>query len=97
MYEKIKIKGSLGRGIHYLKKLDKLDGSESYTYKIITDLGYKVINEDRGVNQRLPIVKSVILAGGPELAVGNFMEEVNQTIKYIDVVPGFGITITFEG
>ena len=75
---------------NYLKKMKRLNGEESKTYAIKTDIptlrvGY--IEESK---------KFIDLSGGPMIVEGSLLEEANAVVKSIDFVAGYGHTITFE-
>ena len=81
---------SRGGANNYLKKMKRLNGEESKTYVIKTDmptirLGYV---EDKR--------KFIDLSGGPMIVEGSLLEEANAVVKSIDSVAGYGHTITFE-
>lgn len=96
MQNKIKIKGSLGRGMHFFKKLIKVDGTPSSTYKIETDYDYDINNSTHIIGSNKTIIHSVRLAGGPTLSVNEFREEIGGTIKQIVKVPNYGLVISFD-
>lgn len=75
---------------NYLKKMKRLDGEESKTYVIKTDMptlrmGY--VEEKR---------KFIDLSGGPMMVEGSLLKEANAVVKSIDFIVGYGYTITFE-
>ena len=75
---------------NYLKKMKRLNGEESKTSVIKTDmptirLGYV---EDKR--------QSIDLSGGPMIVEGSLLEEANAVVKSIDFVVGYGHIITFE-
>ena len=81
---------SRGGANNYLKKMKRLNGEESKTYVIKTDmptirLGYV---EDKR--------KFIDLSGGPMIVEGLLLEEANAVVKSIDFVVGYGHIITFE-
>ena len=81
---------SRGGANNYLKKMKRLNGEESKTYVIKTDIptlraGYV---EDKR--------KFIDLSGGPMIVEGSLLEEANAVVKSIDSVAGYGHTITFE-
>ena len=81
---------SRGGANNYLKKMKRLNGEESKTYVIKTDmptirLGYV---EDKR--------KVIDLSGGPMIVEGSLLEEANAVVKSIDFVVGYGHIITFE-
>ena len=81
---------SRGGANNYLKKMKRLNGEESKTYVIKTDmptirLGYV---EDKR--------KFIDLSGGPMIVEGSLLEEANAVVKSIDFVVGYGHIITFE-
>jgi hypothetical protein len=96
MPNKIKIQGSLGRGIHYFKKLYKVDGTPSSTYKIETEYDYNIIDYTHVIGTTRPLINSVRLAGGPTLNVNDFREEIGGNIIEIIKVPNYGLVICFD-
>lgn len=96
MQNKIKIQGSLGRGIHYFKKLYKVDGTPSSTYKIDTEYEYNITNDTHIIGAKKQIINSVRLAGGPTLTVNDFREEIGGNIIEIIKVPNYGLVICFD-
>ena len=81
---------SRGGANNYLKKMKRLNGEESKTYVIKTDIpilktGY--VEETR---------KFIDLSEGPMIVEGLLLEEANAVVKSIDSVAGYGHTITFE-
>ena len=75
---------------NYLKKMKRLNGEESKTYVIKTDIptlrsGYV---EDKR--------KFIDPSGGPMIVEGSLLEEANAVVKSIDFVVGYGHIITFE-
>ena len=76
MSEKIKLTGHLGRGIHQLKLLAKVDGSPSTTYKIETDLEYNIFYGNSLIGNNITPIEAIRLAGGPYLKVGSMCEDV---------------------
>ena len=96
MQNKIKIQGSLGRDVHYFKKLQKVDGTPSSTYKIETEYEYKILNDTHMIGTNTQIIDSVRLAGGPTLSVNDFREEIGSTITDIINVPNYGLVICFK-
>ena len=81
---------SRGGANNYLKKMKRLNGEESKTYVIKTDmptirLGYV---EDKR--------KFIDPSGGPMIVEGSLLEEANAVVKSIDLVVGYGHIITFE-
>ena len=81
---------SRGGANTYLRKMKRLNGEESKTYVIKTDmptirLGYV---EDKR--------KFIDLSGGPMIVEGSLLEEANAVVKSIDFVVGYGHIITFE-
>ena len=81
---------SRGGANNYLKKMKRLNGEESKTYVIKTDmptirLGYV---EDKR--------KFIDLSGGPMIVEGSLLEEANAVVKSINFVVGYGHIITFE-
>lgn len=95
MSDKIKLTGHLGRGIHQLKQLLRLDGSPSTTYKIETELDYTIFYSNHLIGTDITPIEAVRLAGGPYLKIGNFCEDVNMKIAHIAKVPNYGLVITF--
>ena len=81
---------SRGGANNYLKKMKRLNGEESKTYVIKTDIptlrsGY--IEDKR---------KFIDPSGGPMIVEGSLLEEANAVVKSIDFVVGYGHIITFE-
>ena len=81
---------SRGGANNYLKKMKRLNGEESKTYVIKTDIptlraGYV---EDKR--------KFIDPSGGPMIVEGLLLEEANAVVKSIDFVVGYGHIITFE-
>ena len=81
---------SRGGANNYLKKMKRLNGEESKTYVIKTDmpnirLGYV---EDKR--------KFIDPSGGPMIVEGSLLEEANAVVKSTDFVVGYGHIITFE-
>lgn len=75
---------------NYLKKMKRLNGEESKTYVIKTDIpilktGY--VEETR---------KFIDISEGPMIVEGLLLEEANAVVKSIDFIVGYGYTITFE-
>lgn len=81
---------SRGNNSSYLKKLRKLDGGESKTYAVRTDmpiLRIKYTEEKK---------KFINLLGGPTIVEDSLLEEANAIVKSVDFIEGYGYTITFE-
>lgn len=78
------------RAINYLKKMPKLDGTDSKTYVLKTDSPTLSVGEVQGGN------KFIDPSGGPMIVVGCELEEAKAVVKSIDFVEGYGWTITFE-
>ena len=81
---------SRGGANNYLKKMKRLNGEESKTYVIKTDMptlrsGY--------VEERRKFIDS---SGGPMIVEGSLLEEAHAVVKSIDFVVGYGHIITFE-
>lgn len=81
---------SRGGANNYLKKMKRLNGEESKTYVIKTDIptlraGYV---EDKR--------KFIDPSGGPMIVEGSLLEEASAVVKSIDFVVGYGHIITFE-
>ena len=81
---------SRGGANNYLKKMKRLNGEESKTYVIKTDMptlrsGYV---EDKR--------KFIDPSGGPMIVEGSLLEEANAVVKSINFVVGYGHIITFE-
>lgn len=96
MSEKIKLTGHLGRGIHQLKPLAKVDGSPSTTYKIETDLEYNIFYGNSLIGNNITPIEAIRLAGGPYLKVGSMCEDVNMIVEHIAKIPNYGLVITFK-
>ena len=89
MKDLIKLK-SRGHEENYLKKLKKLDGTESKTYVLKVSTPYLRGGE-------LEVGKKFIdPSGGPMIVVGSYLEEAEAVVKSIDFTIGYGYTITFE-
>lgn len=75
---------------NYLKLLISTSNTDSKTYafKSSTALVKSGELEDKR--------KYITTPGGMTLIEGDFVEEANAKIKYIDFTMGFGYTITFE-
>lgn len=89
MKDLIKLK-SRGHEENYLKKLNKLDGSESKTYVLKVSTPYLRGGELEGGK------KFIDPSGGPMIVVGSYLEEAEAVVKSIDFTVGYGYTITFE-
>ena len=89
MKDLIKLK-SRGREENYLKKLKKLDGTESKTYVLKVSTPYLRGGELEGGK------KFIDPSGGPMIVVGSYLEEAEAVVKSIDFTMGYGYTITFE-
>lgn len=89
MKDLIKLK-SRGHEENYLKKLKKLDGSESKTYVLKVSTPYLRGGELEGGK------KFIDPSGGPMIVVGSYLEEAEAVVKSIDFTMGYGYTITFE-
>lgn len=89
MKDLIKLK-SRGHEENYLKKLKKLDGSESKTYVLKVSTPYIRGGEVEGGK------KFIDPSGGPMIVVGGYLEEAEAVVKSIDFIAGYGYTITFE-
>ena len=81
---------SRGGANNYLKKMKRLNGEESKSDVIKTDIptlraGYV---EDKR--------KFIDPSGGPMIVEGSLLEEANAVVKSIDFVVGYGHIITFE-
>lgn len=96
MSERVKLTGSIGRGVHYLKKLLRVDGQPSFTYKLETDLDVQLTLLDRDIGQVLNVICEALPAGGPLLKVGEVQKDFNKVIKYIDLDQNNNILVTFE-
>ena len=89
MKDLIKLK-SRGHEENYLKKLKKLDGTESKTYVLKVSTPYLRCGELEGGK------KFIDPSGGPMIVVGSYLEEAESVVKSIDFTVGYGYTITFE-
>lgn len=89
MKDLIKLK-SRGHEENYLKKLNKLDSSESKTYVLKVSTPYLRGGELEGGK------KFIDPSGGPMIVVGSYLEEAEAVVKSIDFTIGYGYTITFE-
>ena len=80
---------SRGGANNYLKKMKRLNGEESKTYVIKTDiptLGAGYIEGKKFIDP----------SGGPMIIEGSLLEEAYAVVKSIDFVAGYGHIITFE-
>lgn len=91
--EKIIKLNSRGSANNYLKKMPKLDGSESKTYVLKTDTPSLRVGEVGGTCY---IHKFIDPSGGPMIVEGSLLEEANVVVKSIDFIAGYGYTVTFE-
>lgn len=73
---------------NYLELMKRVDGSESKTYLLKTEVPY--IRE--GITNKGK--KFVDPSGGPMIVEGNSINKCK--VKSIDFIKGFGFTITFE-
>ena len=89
MKDLIKLK-SRGYEENYLKRLKKLDGSESKTYVLKVSTPYLRGGEVEGGK------KFIDPSGGPMIIVGDYLEEAEAVVKSIDFTVGYGYTVTFE-
>ena len=89
MKDLIKLK-SRGYEENYLKRLKKLDGSESKTYVLKVSTPYLRGGEVEGGK------KFIDPSGGPMIVVGDYLEEAEAVVKSIDFTVGYGYTVTFE-
>ena len=78
------------RAENYLKKMPKPDSADSKTYVLKTDVPTLRIGEVQGGN------KFIDPLGGSMIVVGHELEEAKAVVKSIDLVEGYGWTITFE-
>jgi hypothetical protein len=89
MEKEIRLK-SKGGEHNYLKLMNKVDGSESKTYLLKTES--PIISSGFADNGK----KYIIPPGGPLFQVGEFCEQVNARVRFIDWVYGYGYFIEFE-
>lgn len=89
MKDSIELK-SRGDEHNYLRKLNRTDGTESYTYLLKTSTYYM----RSGYTEKKKMF--IDPAGGPMIIVGSYLEEAEAVVKSIDHVMGMGYTITFE-
>ena len=89
MEDIIKLRSRYGT-VNYLKKMPKLDGSDSKTYVLKIDIPTFRVGKVQGGN------KFIDPSGGPMIMVGCELEEAKAVVKSIDFVEGYGWTITFE-
>lgn len=80
---------SRGEEHNYLKLLKKVGGGNSSSYLLKTtttnmQVGYKKGN------------MFIIPSGGPEIAVGELLEDANMVVNKIDFIAGTGYIITFD-
>ena len=73
-----------------LKKLEKVDGSESKTYILKTDSAYIRVGYLNNNHQFID------LDGGPMIIEGEVLKEANAKVSSINFAEGFGYTITFK-
>ena len=73
-----------------MKRLKKLDGSESKTYVLKVSTSYLIGGEVEGGK------KFIDPSGGPMIVVGDYLEEAEAVVKSIDFIAGYGYAITFE-
>jgi hypothetical protein len=73
-----------------LKKLSKVDGKESKTYKLIHNSPY--IREGRDSKG----LKFIDLEGGPFIEEGFILRGTSYKVEKIDFIENVGIVITFE-
>lgn len=74
----------------YLKKLKRLNGEESKTYLIKTNMPTFTVGYIEGNK------KFIDLSRGPTIIEGSLLKEANAVVKSIDSIIGYGYTITFE-
>lgn len=74
---------------NYLKKLKKLDNTESKTYVLKVSNPYIRTGTVNGK-------KFIDPSGGPMIIVGETLKEAEAVVKSIDYTIGYGYTITFE-
>lgn len=73
-----------------LKKLNKVNGKESKTYKLIHDSPYiREGRDDKGL-------KFIDLEGGPLIEEGFILRGTSYKVEKIDFIENVGIVITFE-
>lgn len=89
MKDLIKLK-SRGGEENYLKKLKKLDRTESKTYVLKLSTPYLRGGEVEGGG------KFINPSGGSMIVEGSYLEEAEAVVKSIDYIIGYGYTITFE-
>lgn len=70
---------------NYLKKLRKVDNTESKTY--VLKVSYPYIKVGEGY---------IMPKGSPPIVVGEILEGTGMKVKSIDYVQSYGYTITFE-
>ena len=73
---------------NYLKKLKKLDNTESKTYVLKVSNPYIRTGTVDGK-------KFINPSGGPMITVGETLKEAEAVVKSIDYTIGYGYTITF--
>lgn len=81
---------SRGEEHNYLRKLKKADGSESMTYLLKTS----TYTTRSGLTDKKK--KFIDPSGGPMIVEGEYLEEAEAVVKFIDYVMGQGYAITFE-
>ena len=89
MEDIIKLK-SRGRAKNTLKKLKRVDGSESKTYLLKSTSAFLrtgLVNNG---------CKFIDPSGGPMIVENSILEEANAEVESIDFTTGLGWTITFK-
>ena len=81
---------SRGEEHNYLRRLVKPDGSKSHTYMLKTST--YIIRS--GLTDKKK--KFIDPPGGPMIVEGEYLEEAEAVVKFIDYVIGVGYAITFE-
>lgn len=80
---------SRGEEYHYLRLLKKVGGGDSSSYLLKSSTTNVKIGYREGKMFIIP-------SGGPEIAVGEILEEVGLVVNNIDYISGTGYIITFE-
>ena len=89
MKDSIELK-SRGDEHNYLRKLNRTDGTESYTYLLKTSTYYM----RSGYTEKKKMF--IDPSGGPMIVEGEYLEEAEAVVKSINHISGKGYAITFE-
>lgn len=80
---------SRGEEHHYLRLLKKVGGGDSSSYLLKSSTTNVKIGYREGKMFIIP-------SGGPEIAVGELLEDANMVVNKIDFIAGTGYIITFD-